>query len=125
MKTGTLKSLLLLAFLIFEMLSLGIAGPAAEREIEALLGYVGEMDGASFIRSGKRYSAKEAEAHLRMKWGKVKKKIRTADDFITHIASKSYLTGKEYRIRFEDGTEKSSGKVLAERLEKLRASGED
>lgn len=97
--------------------------PAATpiEEIESLLLYVAKLDGASFIRNGDAHSPKEAEAHLRLKWGQQKKEIRTAEDFIRLCATKSSVSGKAYSIKFKDGHEEEAASVLGKQLATLRA----
>lgn len=87
-----------------------------DARIESLLKYVAELDGASFIRSGKSYDGKTASDHLRMKLGKAGSRVKTAEDFIEGIATKSYLTGKLYHIKLKDGTMQESGKLLIQQL---------
>ena len=74
-------------------------------KIEALIAAVEAHPDAVFIRNGREHRAAQAAAHLRMKWRRAGERIRTADDFITHLASASSLTGRKYRIRFADGRE--------------------
>lgn len=112
-----MKVLLTLLAMCFGITALS-ASPA--KEIEALLAVVTEMKDASFIRNGGSHGGKEAAAHLRMKWDKQKDKIKTAEEFITLCATKSYLSGERYKIRFKDGTEKFSSDYFTEELKKLR-----
>lgn len=76
-----------------------------EARIEYLISTVEAFKGAVFIRNGTEYGTKEAGSHLRMKLGKAGDKVKTAEDFINGIASKSSVSGKAYRIRKPDGTE--------------------
>ncbi len=110
----------IVASLLFLLLgSVCFAAPAAT-EIEALLNYVGGLDGATFIRNGSAHSAREAESHLRLKWEKQAKKVATAEDFIVLCGSKSSMSGERYRIRFKDGSERFCDEVLTEQLAALR-----
>jgi hypothetical protein len=97
------------------------AGPSPDTEIEALLAYVGELNNVSFIRNGDPHTAKEAEAHLRLKWTNQKSRIATAEDFIRFCGTKSSLSGKPYIIRFPDGHEEPAAQVLSSRLQMIRA----
>ena len=76
-----------------------------DARIEHLISTVEAFKGAVFIRNGKEYDTKAAGSHLRMKLGKAGDKVKTAEDFISGIASKSSASGKAYRIRKPDGTE--------------------
>jgi len=72
---------------------------AAENdEIEYLLSFVAGSD-CVFIRNGSEHEAKEAADHLEMKYNYVRKRIKTADDFIEKIATKSSITRRKYKVR--------------------------
>lgn len=88
-------------------------GAASEihRRIDYLLRFI-ESSVCRFIRGGTEYPPKEAADHLRMKLGKAGDRVKTAEDFITGIASKSYLSGKPYRIKLPDGTVQPTGPWL-------------
>lgn len=43
--------------------------------------------------------------HISMKWKKAGDKIKTVQDFIEQIASKSSMTGLDYKIVYSDGKE--------------------
>lgn len=94
----------------------------ASAEIEHLLKFVESSD-CQFIRSGTEYSSKEASAHLRMKLGKAGDRVKSAEDFIEGIASKSYLTGKPYMVRLPGEEPKPCGPWLTEELARYRAGG--
>jgi hypothetical protein len=97
------------------------AGSSPDHEIEALLAYIGNLNNASFIRNGDPHTAKEAEAHLRMKWTSLKSRITTAEEFIRYCGSKSSMSGKPYLIRFQDGHEEPAAQVLTSQLQVIRA----
>ena len=67
-------------------------------EIEYLLSFIAGSD-CIFIRNNEEHSAIEARKHLEMKYNHVKKRIKTAEDFINKIATKSSLTRKLYKVR--------------------------
>ena len=93
------------------------ARPAAEdQRIEHLLNTIKNLQGATFVRSGKDYSGTAAEEHLRMKLGKAGERVQTAEQFIDGIAAKSFLTGKPYQIRFADSRIAEAGPFLREKL---------
>lgn len=73
------------------------------QKIDHLISYIASLEGTQFIRNGSTYSAKDAAAHLQMKREKAGKRIKTADDFIIHIASKSSMSGEPYQIKFANG----------------------
>lgn len=71
--------------------------------IERLLGAI-ENAHVTFIRDGTEYSGAEAARHLRRKLDPLRDDVRTVDEFIEHVASRSSLTGKPYHIKLEDGS---------------------
>lgn len=90
-----------------------------DQKIEQLIKHVSELKDAVFIRNGKEYDAKAAGDHLRKKWDYARKEIKTARDFVEKIATKSYLGGQYYLIRFKNGKEVKSGDYLADRLKEI------
>jgi len=81
------------------------AAEATEVEkIEWLIAEIESMDQVEFIRNGKEYSSKDAARHMRLKWEEAGKLIRTVDDFVDICASRSWLSGKPYLIRYPDGS---------------------
>lgn len=95
-----------------------VAGPTDE--IETLLSYVRQLDRAVFVRNGTEHSGSKAADHLRTKWEKQTARIKTAEDFIEHCASKSSVSGERYKIRYADGSEKFADEVLRAELARLR-----
>ena len=95
--------------------------PAAQQEIDYLIRYI-ENSGARFIRNGKEYSAKEGADHMRDKLKQAGNRVKTAEDFITGIASKSYLSGKSYMVKMPDGKEIPTGPWLTDALAKYRSA---
>ncbi len=113
--------------LILSLLGLW-ASPAAANapreetaKINALLGSIGALHDAVFVRNGSEYDAAMAEKFLRAKWDRRRADIATARDFIEKIASVSSTSGQPYRIRFKDGREVTSGEFLGDRLAALEA----
>lgn len=66
-------------------------------EINYLINSVGRS-GCAFVRNGETYSGKEARQHLRSKRKLNAHLIRSAEDFIEKIASRSSMSGKPYLI---------------------------
>ena len=91
------------------------------QKIEALIAAVEHLPGAVFIRNGTEYDAAKAAAHLRRKLDYAGKKVKTADQFIQHLATGSSMTGKPYKIRFADGRTVDSASFFREQLRKLDA----
>jgi hypothetical protein len=88
----------------------------SERErIGALLDVV-ERSAARFIREGTEYSGAEGRKHLERKLWWAGQRIRTAEEFIEGIASRSSTTGRPYRVRLPDGEEMETGPWLRQKL---------
>jgi hypothetical protein len=86
--------------------------PVEVGKIEYLINRLETMKDVIFIRNGTGYNAKEAANHLRMKWKNGGNHIKTVDDFIRLCASRSYVTGKPYKIRFPNGYTEDAAVVL-------------
>ncbi len=108
------RTLLLLLFMFF---SAGTS-MAGEAEIQYLLEFV-DNSGCTFIRNGKEYPPQKASEHLEFKYSKVKKRIKTTEDFVEKIASKSSITGKKYKVSC-DGFELDSESWLMDALKSYR-----
>jgi hypothetical protein len=98
-----LRALLLLLFILIPITAHAREAKETAR-IEHLISSVEKLQGAKFIRNGTEYEPKSAAEHLRMKLGKADDKVKTAEDFIKGLASKSSFSGKPYQIRKSDGT---------------------
>lgn len=72
-----------------------------------------------FIRNGEEFSGKEAREHMQKKLDYAGNKIKTVNDFIDQIATKSSLTGNLYYVKLPNGTKIESAKWLRETLKKL------
>jgi hypothetical protein len=93
--------------------------PQAKAEIDELISFV-QISNVRFIRNGKEYSAAEGADHLRDKLGKAGDRVKTTEDFISGIASKSYLSGKPYLVKFADGRTQPTGDWLRAHLAEMR-----
>ena len=112
----------LLASIFTLLLTTAIAlalDPHTKAEIDELIIYV-QTSGVRFIRSGKEYSGIEAADHLRRKLVAAGDLVKTTDDFINGIASKSYLNGKPYLVKFADGHTQPTGDWLRAHLAEVR-----
>ena len=89
-----------------------------EQKIEKLIAYI-ENNNVKFIRNGSEYSPKQAAEHLRMKRRKAGSKIKTAEDFIDHIASKSYVSGEPYQMKFSNGSVINTRDILYHELKMI------
>lgn len=90
-----------------------------EQKVSYLIQHIAKMGNATFVRNGSEHTCKEAAEHLESKWEKHKDDVKTADRFIEDLASRSGLTGEPYKIRFADGTTKTTNEVLLKALQQL------
>jgi len=106
-------------------------GPAQEspltekQKIEALIAHVANLENATFIRNGEEYPPADAADHMRTKLDYAGSRVKTALQFIEHIASKSSMSGEPYLIRFDDGREVESGPYLTGVLRHLEKPAEE
>ena len=108
-----------LVFLICLMLPNARANDAVA-EIEYLLSSIGSSN-CTFIRNDKRYNARDAEAHLRMKYRRGRRYVSTSENFISRLASASSISKKLYYIECEREETVPSGNWLMQRLNEYRA----
>ena len=103
-----MKNILVTAFVILALFSGAFSVSAQDsiekKKIEFLISSLETLKGVKFIRNGSEHDGKEASEHLRMKLRIADGKVQTADDFIELCASKSFMTGKPYMIKYSDGT---------------------
>ena len=92
-----------------------------KQKIEWLIACIAKQEG-SFIRNGSEYTPSQAAEHLRMKWQKGGDKIKTAQDFIKHLASTSSVSGKPYQIQLKNGQRVNVGALLNAELKRISAN---
>ena len=90
-----------------------------DQKINHLIKYVAGLEGATFIRNGESYAAKDAAEHLQMKRRKAGNRVTTAREFIDGLASESYISGKPYQIKLKDGKVYSSRDILLKELARI------
>ena len=93
--------------------------PQPKAEIDGLISFVQTSD-VRFIRNGQEYSAAEGADHLRLKLNRAGDRVKTTEDFIVGIATKSYLSGKPFMVKFSDGHTQPTGDWLKARLVEMR-----
>jgi hypothetical protein len=113
--------------LLLATILLGFAPPAptdaatnSGEEINHLLDFVAKSP-CAFIRNGKAYPASEARVHLEGKYAALKDRMRTAEDFINLVASRSSLSGDSYRVRCNPGEEQETSAWLGSELLRFRS----
>ncbi len=99
--------------------SLSTSDLSEAQRIELLIAFVEDLEGAMFVRNGKEYAAAEAAQHLRDKWDWNAEEIRTAEEFIRLVATRSSQTGELYLIRLPDGSERQTAQLLSEELARI------
>ncbi|MEK7270162.1 MAG: DUF5329 family protein [Planctomycetota bacterium] len=98
------------------------AAALTEREkIDRLLAAIESAD-VVFIRNGSEHGPKAAASHLRGKLSSAGDRVKTARDFIEHLASRSSFSGKPYLIRTKDGAQIPSREWLLKALANIEAS---
>ena len=102
---------------------LGAREPRQQARIDALITAVEKMPGGKFIRNGSEYDAATAAGHLRMKLSRAGERVKTAEDFIEGIASKSSISGQPYRIRRPSGAEEDASTFFRARLDEFDRMG--
>ena len=110
---------LIIAMAILALVSGLSEADTAEAEIEYLLNTVGESD-CTFIRNGKSHDAADARSHLEMKYGRGKRWVDSAEQFIERIASESSFSGDPYQIDCPNQPPQPTGDWLTEQLDDLR-----
>ena len=113
------KRLIPIFFVLF--FSCNFAAAGENREIEFLLSFVASSD-CVFLRNGKEYQGLQASEHLAKKYNYAKSRIKTPEDFIAKIASRSSMSKKPYHIRCE-GKELLTEKWLTDALISHRETG--
>lgn len=106
---------LLCLFVLSLLVSSARAAETSAQEIEFLVNYI-KNSKVRFIRGGTEYSAQEGADHMRTKLARAGTRVKTAEDFISGIATKSYLRGDVYKVRIANGKSVETGPWLTEAL---------
>lgn len=111
-----------LIFILVLLISVPVLAET-DKEIGNLLRFI-EDSGCIFIRNNKEYNSVEAREHLEKKYNYLKGRIKTAESFIKHVATKSSMSGRLYKVRCNGG-EISTGEWLNDELQKFRRNSND
>ena len=108
-------------YLVLSMLAFnsGYASVDKEAEIHHLLSYL-ESSQCTFVRNGSSHNAVSAKAHIEKKYNYLKSRINTTEDFIRHTATKSSISGREYKVTCA-GKDFLAGQWLSEELRHYRS----
>jgi hypothetical protein len=124
MKAAHTAFLLIIIGLLASAASVAAPSAKAKQEIDALMGAL-STSGCEFQRNGKWHGANEARSHLQRKYDYLLKKnlVGSAEQFIERAASKSSISGRDYRVRCPGQAEQSSASWFQAQLQRLRGSG--
>lgn len=124
MKAAHTAFLPIIIGLLASVTSVAAPSAKAKQEIDALIGALNASN-CEFQRNGKWYDATEARTHLQRKYDYLLRKnlADTAEQFIERAASKSSMSGREYRVRCPGQADQSSASWFQAQLRRLRGSG--
>lgn len=71
--------------------------------IQKLIESLNKLENAKFIRNGKEHVVSEAIDHITKKWKWKQDQIKSANEFINIVGTKSSMTGKPYLIKMQSG----------------------
>jgi hypothetical protein len=93
-----------------------------DSEIEHLLKYI-ETSDCRFDRNGNLYNGPEAARHIRTKYARTKRWIKSSGDFIRYAATESSMTGRPYKVICK-GVETTTAQWLRDELARYREKSE-
>ncbi|MCA8941661.1 MAG: DUF5329 family protein [Planctomycetes bacterium] len=82
---------------------LGPADRVTSTQIESMLERLAESR-LTFVRNGEEFSGERAAAHLRAKLAVANPPVRTANEFLERIATRSASTGRPYTVKIGSDT---------------------
>lgn len=89
------------------------------KAIEYLINYVSQSD-MTFERNFSEYKPKRAAEHIRAKYEHFMDEIDSPEKFIELSATKSLMTGRDYRVITPDGSKLKTGEWLLSVLKNYR-----
>ncbi|MFD2246040.1 DUF5329 family protein [Pontibacter ruber] len=90
-----------------------------DQKIDMLLNYIRGLKGATCIRNGSQHDPAEAADHLQVKREKHASEVKTAEEFIQHLATKSSMSGEYYTVKMPDGQVVRLGDLLKRELKRI------
>lgn len=120
--TRHLWALLAPAALLWSLTAAAEMPGAVQTEIEGILDSVSNS-GCEFQRNGSWHSADAAAGHLREKLQVIRLEsgLRSAEDFIDRVATRSSLSGQAYEVRCGNGAAIPTSLWLRLQLQQYRA----
>jgi hypothetical protein len=96
-----------------------VPSTSTPEDIQYLLDAI-ERSGCEFYRNGSWYAAPEARSHLASKYRQVDKRqpVRSAEDFIGWVGTRSSMSGEPYRVRCPGSDEMTSAEWFRRALER-------
>jgi hypothetical protein len=99
----------------------GTAIADTQQEINHLLGFVASTT-CQYERNGNVYDGARAVKHINRKYEYFKDDINSAEHFIRYSATKSTMSGKQYKIHCSNVPVQNSSDWLLDELKKYRHS---
>ncbi len=93
--------------------------PAEQARIDRLIDAIAAQESMRFMRNGSEYTAANAGTFLRRKMKSMGAEVRTCEEFIEQIASKSSTSGEAYKVKTGDGKVMPSGDYLRQELGRI------
>ena len=90
-----------------------------QEKIQKLITFV-ERSGYTFIRNGAEYSSKDAASHMRLKLARAGDRVRTAEQFIEYLATRSSATGQPYMLKNSEGEKIPLAPWLRKKLSEMK-----
>ena len=123
--TGFSRRRAIAAILMFVAATALVPLQAAEmmeqQKINALIRIVESRSDLKFIRLGSEHSSTEAAQMLRTKLGFAGSRVKTADEFITYVATQT-VSGSPYYVVYPDGKRITSAEFLRSELKRLSST---
>ena len=115
-----MKKIILTLFAILSFSISNLSCALTQNDYErclALISYIQNQKNLIFIRNGTRYDAQAAASHLTNKLDYSKNRLKSVNEFIDHVASRSYLSGKDYEVILPGGKQITAKNYLYSILE--------
>lgn len=90
-----------------------------QQEIAHLLSFV-ETTSCKYERNGTMHGGREARDHMNRKYQHYRGKVKTTEDFIKYSATKSMISGKQYKIHCPDSETVNASDWLLTELQDYR-----
>jgi hypothetical protein len=94
---------------------------AEQARIDRLIAAVEQNKSVRFVRNGNDYAGDDAATFLRRKLAYMGGNVKTVQDFIEQIASRSTTSGEIYKVRLADGREMPAGDFLRGELARIES----